>query len=155
MTESKVRGCARSGIAGPDYLISFFSIVQELHYPVHGCQQARPCVRASNSKQCTFADLERVLQMLKKLWHIFLHFAKRLHVGVNLLEQKLYNGEHVFAHRTSERLGGNRMLIAVSAEILYQLADAVMLVSFIADRSGILLRSCGFLAVCAGPSLNS
>lgn len=155
MTKSKVKGCVRFGIAGKGYLISFFSIVQQLHYPVHGCQQARPCVRASNSKQCAFADLERVLQVLEELWHVFLHFAKELHVGVNLLEQELYNGEHVFAHGASERLGGNRMLIAMSAEVLYQLADAVMLVSFIADRSGILLRSSSFLAICAGPPLHS
>ena len=93
--------------------------------------------------------------MLEKLWHVFLHFAKGLHVGVNLLEQKLYNAEDVFAHRAGEGLRGNRMLIAVSAEILYQLADAVMLVSLVADGSGILLRSSGFLAICAGPPLNS
>ena len=155
MTDGKVKGCAKSGVAGQNDLISFLSIVEEFHHPVHGRQQARPCVRASNSKQCAFADLERVFQMLEKLWHIFLHLAKRLHVGVNLLKQKLYNAENIFAHRAGERLRGNRMLVAMSAEVLYQLADAVMLVSFIADRSGILLRPCGFLAICTGPPLNS
>ena len=153
--DGEAKGCAKSGRAGQNHLISFFSIVEEFYDPVHGRQQAGPCVRASNSKQCAFADLERVLQMLEELWHVFLHLAKRLHVGVDLLEQKLHNAEDIFAHRAGERLRGNRMLIAMGAEVLYQLADAIVLVGFIADRSGVLLRASGFLAIRAGPPLNS
>lgn len=93
--------------------------------------------------------------MLEQLGHVFLHFAKWFHVGVNLFEQELYNAEHILAHRAGECLGGNRVLIAVSAEILYQLPDAVMLVPFVTDRSRILLRSSGLLAIRAGPPLNS
>lgn len=110
---------------------------------------------ASNGKQGALADLKGVFQMLEELWHIFLHLAQWFHVWVNLFEQELYNAEHILAHRAGQRLGGNRMLIAVSAEVFYQLPDAVMLVPFVADRSRILLRSSGFLAICAGPPLNS
>ena len=137
------------------YLISFLSIVQELHDPVHGCQQTRPCVRASHSKQGALADLKRVLQVLKQLWNILLHLAKGFHVWVHLTHQELHYAEDVLAHGTGQCLGRHRMLIAMSAEVFYELPNAVVLICLVADRSRILLWSRGLLTISAGPPMQT
>jgi hypothetical protein len=141
--------------ATSNYLVSFFSIVEELYYPVHGCQQTGPSVRASHSKQGTLADLKGVLEVLEQLWNILLHLAEGLHIWIHLTQQELNYAEDILAHGTGQCLRRHSVLISMSAQVLYELTNAVMLVGLVADRPRILFRACHCLAVSAGPALNA
>ncbi len=141
--------------ATSNYLVSFFSIVKELYYPVHGCQQTGPGVRASHSKQGTLADLKGVLEVLEELWNILLHLSEGLHIWIHLTQQELNYAEDILAHGTGQCLRRHSVLISMSAQVLYELTNAVMLVGLVADRPRILFRACHCLAVSAGPALNA
>ena len=110
---------------------------------------------AADSKQGAFADLEGVLEMFEVLRNIFLHLAESLHVWINLPQQEVHDVEDIFAHGAGHSLRGYWVFIAVCTEVLYEGAYAVMLIGFVADRSGILLWPCGLFAVRAGSPLHS